>query len=61
MHITQSGDEAFEDILFPLDRLTESDANELVFALLDHLDLEGLRTNRTKHGNTVIKVRPRAT
>lgn len=51
----------FTDHLFNFSDLSRDDLQEIVFQILDHLKLDVVRTNCTKHGNTEIVVRPSET
>lgn len=52
-------DEEFqEDELFNgwSDGTTDKDRDEVIRALLQHLNLRAVRTNRTKHGNLEVRL-----
>lgn len=54
-------EERFTDYLYPFSDLSEGELQVILFQILDHLKLDAVRTNRTKHGNTEIVVQPSET
>lgn len=49
---------AFRETLMFIDQLTHEDLVQVVFKLLDHLKLNLVRTNCTKHGDTQLLLEP---
>lgn len=56
--VNQRGDPINERVLFQGD-IDDSDIPEILFGILDFLNLDALRTNATKHGNTEIQIQRR--
>jgi len=56
--VNQRGEPVLEDYLYDFSSVSHDELQTIVFAILDHLKLEALRTNATKHGNTELIVRP---
>lgn len=59
MRTNQRGEEVQEHVLCQED-LNPGEAEVLLFKLLEHLNLEAVRTNATKHGDWQLQVRPSA-
>lgn len=57
-HVNQRGEPVFEDYLYDFSSVTHDELQTIVFGILDHLNLEALKTNATKNGNTQLIVRP---
>lgn len=57
MRVNQAGQPIREQVLSVYDNIDRAGLNEVVFALLEHLGLEAVRTNATKHGDTQTVVR----
>lgn len=56
--VNQRGAPVFEtSVIFPSD-LLEGEAKQLLLLIVDHLCLEAVRTNATKHGTTQIILKP---
>lgn len=51
--------EPFTDPVYMPDMIQDEDIKVLLWLLLDRLKLDLVRTNRTKHGNTELQLRPR--
>lgn len=60
MQANQRGDEIEETVLSQYwpDDVTDDQMRQVVFGLLEHLKLEAVRTNATKHGDTQVVIRP---
>ena len=59
MRVNQSGEEVREEHIQFAEWLKPGEAETVLFALLDHLGLDVVRTNATKHGGAELQVRPR--
>lgn len=58
MRVNQNGEEVFEDYIFTgNDFSNPEEIGEALLILADHLGFQVVRTNATKHGNTVLELR----
>jgi hypothetical protein len=58
MIVNQEGQEVNEEVLRWADQLDDDTTKQLILLTIQHLKLEAVRTNATKHGNTEILLRP---
>jgi len=56
--MNQDGKEIEEEVFQWPDQLDIQVVKKLLLLTIAHLELEGVRTNATKHGNTEIILRP---
>jgi len=56
MMVNQRGEPVQEDYLYPGD-LRDGELEQALFMLLQHLNLDLVRTNATKHGNVELDLR----
>jgi hypothetical protein len=54
MRVNQKGEEIFEEYLYDGSELSVDELQEIVFAILDVLNLRVKRTNATRHGDVQI-------
>lgn len=59
MHVNQKGEPVVETELFKCwsDTATDTERDTAISLILEHLGLEIVRTNATKHGNTELELR----
>jgi hypothetical protein len=58
MLTNQRDQPVFTEPLFSFSGLASGELQQLVFQLLDHLQLTAVRTNATKHGDTQVLIQP---
>ena len=59
MRFTHIGSVLYERRIQTSDDLSQHEATELLLELIDHLELDALRTNATESGAEEILIRPR--
>lgn len=59
MRFTYKGSVLYEQRIQEANELSHNEATELLLDLIDHLELEALRTNATESGAEEILIRPR--
>lgn len=59
MRFTYKGSVLYEQRIQTSDDLSQHEATELLLELIDHLELDALRTNATESGAEELVIRPR--